>query len=251
MADDRYRKDYPPPSHAEDRYAQPPPHASHPQPHYPPPGEGAQRPSEDPRGNMAASVSLPSMHDPRPPGYGQPPHSQGHGYPSDPRYASPNTTNGYPTPGQQAGGYLPPLQQQSDPRSSGYRPPEQYNPGRQPGQYSQDPQYPHHDPYYYRPPPQAPHGPPNAYPYHPQGSSAMPYPEYGQAQGGAPPMAQAAPRQRTSIACKYCRKRKASRPAYTNATTLSSASDHANLMCRFAAVVTRALREESVRTAHA
>lgn len=208
MADDRYRKDYPQHSH-EDRYTQPSPAASHPQSHYPPPGETAHRQSEDPRASMAASVSLPSMHDPRAPGYGPPPHGQGHGYPSDPRYASPSTTNGYPPPGQPSGGYLPPLQPQSDPRAPGYRGPEQYPAGRPPAPYAQDQQYQHPDPYYYRQQQQGPPGPPNAYPYPPQGSP-MPYPpEYGQPQGG-PQMAQAAPRQRTSIACKYCRKRKVS-----------------------------------------
>ncbi|KAF4119873.1 Fungal Zn(2)-Cys(6) binuclear cluster domain [Geosmithia morbida] len=233
MADDRYRKYY-----ADDSYAHPQsrPHQQQ-HPHLPPPppplprtGESAaQRPAENPRGSMAASVSLPAMHhDHRAQGYGPPP-TQGHGYPPiDPRYASPNTTNGYPPPGQQqqqqqqqpagSGGYLPPLQPQSaDSRTPGYRPPEPYGAGRPPpGAYQQPPSEPqyagHPEAYYYRGPPQGPHAPPpNAYPY------APPYAEYGPPQAGGPAMAQAAPRQRTSIACKYCRKRKIRCSGYQSA----------------------------------
>ncbi|KAG9254128.1 uncharacterized protein F5Z01DRAFT_118278 [Emericellopsis atlantica] len=209
MADDRHRNDYPQ-HRPEDHYPS--------QSQYPPPPDAVQRTADDQaRPGMAApSVSLPSMHDPRAPGYGPPPGS--HGYPSDHRYASPSTTNGYPPPppppGQQPpGSYLPPPQQHPDPRAGqGYRAPEPYPPGRQqPGPYGQEPQYRHPDPYYYQQqPPGAPGPPPPAY-YH-QG----PYPqEYGPPQGG-PQMPQAAPRQRTSIACKYCRKRKIRCSGYHN-----------------------------------
>ncbi|KAL3956612.1 hypothetical protein ACCO45_009458 [Purpureocillium lilacinum] len=64
--------------------------------------------------------------------------------------------------------------------------------------------------YYYRGPPGV--VPPNGYPRPPQG----PYQEYAPQPGGAPGMAQAAPRQRTSIACRYCRKRKIRCSGYQN-----------------------------------
>ncbi|UZP37950.1 hypothetical protein NXS19_005766 [Fusarium pseudograminearum] len=87
MADDSYRKEYPQHSRPDD---------SHPrtQSHYPLPPDTAQRPPDAPPGTMATSVTLPSIHDSR--GYGPPPVAPGRGYPTDPRYASPNAVNGYP-----------------------------------------------------------------------------------------------------------------------------------------------------------
>uniref|UniRef100_A0A8H7NLN6 Zn(2)-C6 fungal-type domain-containing protein n=1 Tax=Bionectria ochroleuca TaxID=29856 RepID=A0A8H7NLN6_BIOOC len=211
MADDRYRQDHPPHSRPEDRQSQ-----HHSQSHYPPSAESTPRPSDGQRVNsMAASITLPPMQDHRAGGYGPPPHPQGYSYPSDPRYASPNATNGYPPPPGQSG-YLPPPQQQSDPRAPSYRPPEHHYQGRPPPSYSHDPHYPPPQDYYYRQQAQGP-PPPSHYPYGPPGGAPLHHypPEYAQAQ--APPMAQAAPRQRTSIACKYCRKRKIRCSGYQSA----------------------------------
>ncbi|KAF5596986.1 c6 transcription [Fusarium bulbicola] len=164
MADDSYRKEYPQQSRPEDTH-------SRPQSHYPPPPDTTQRPSDAPPSSMATSVTLPSIHDSR--SYGPPPAAPGRGYPADPRYASPNAVNGYPPPGHQPPPgqpqqYLPPLQPQSDPRSSAYPPPPPdqrgyYDDRRPPyGQeaYSTEPYYA-----YYRgqPPPPGP-PPPNGHP---------------------------------------------------------------------------------------
>ncbi|KAF7531819.1 hypothetical protein G7Z17_g13698 [Cylindrodendrum hubeiense] len=218
MADDSYRKEYPQHSRPEE---------NQPRPQYPPPPpDNAQRPSEAPPASMAASVSLPSIHDSR--SYGPPPSAPGRGYPPDPRYASPNAVNGYPPPGQQAPPpgqqqppYLPPLQPQTDPRSPAYPPPDQrggyYDDRRPPGPgYGQEPYS--SDPYYaYRgQPPQGP-PPPNGYrDYRAHlASGVYEYPPGGP--GAAPQLTQAAPRQRTSIACRYCRKRKVCDPGYQSA----------------------------------
>ncbi|KAJ4079231.1 hypothetical protein NW761_011480 [Fusarium oxysporum] len=217
MADDSYRKEYPQQSRPEDTH-------SRPQSHYPPPPDTAQRPSDAPPSSMATSVTLPSIHDSR--GYGPPPAAPGRGYPADPRYASPNAVNGYPPPGHQppAGQpqqYLPPLQPQSDPRSSAYPPP----PPDQRGGYYDDRRPPYGqeaystDPYYayYRgqPPPPGP-PPPNGHPgYRHIPAGVYEYPPVGH--GSAPPLTQAAPRQRTSIACRYCRKRKIRCSGYQSA----------------------------------
>ncbi|KAJ4147392.1 hypothetical protein LMH87_001913 [Akanthomyces muscarius] len=159
---------------------------------------------------MAASVTLPSIQDPHGGNYsGQPPPSRG--YPPDPRYASPNGGNGYPPPGQ-AGhppGYLPPLQPGSDHRSPAY-PPEHrssYYDDRRHPQYSDYP-----PDYYYRQGGPPPNGYPRDYRGPPPGSYP---PDFGQGVGA--PMAQAAPRQRTSIACRYCRKRKIRCSGYQSA----------------------------------
>ncbi|KAF5559370.1 c6 transcription [Fusarium mexicanum] len=164
MADDSYRKEYPQQSRPEDTH-------SRPQSHYPPPPDTTQRPSDAPPSSMATSVTLPSIHDSR--SYGPPPAAPGRGYPADPRYASPNAVNGYPPPGHQPPPgqpqqYLPPLQPQSDPRSSAYPPPPPdqrgyYDDRRPPyGQeaYGTEPYYA-----YYRgqPPPPGP-PPPNGHP---------------------------------------------------------------------------------------
>ncbi|KAH8677213.1 hypothetical protein BGZ61DRAFT_536144 [Ilyonectria robusta] len=222
MADDSYRKEYPQHSRPEENH-------SRPQSHYPPPPQdNSQRPSEDHQASMAASVSLPSIHDAR--SYGPPPTAPGRGYPPDPRYASPNAVNGYPPPGHQAPPppqqqqppYLPPLQPQSDPRSPAYPPPDQrggyYDDRRPPGPggYGQEPYS--SDPYYaYRgQPPQGP-PPPNGfrdYRAH-LASGVYEYPPGGP--GAAPQLTQAAPRQRTSIACRYCRKRKIRCSGYQSA----------------------------------
>ncbi|KAI9163588.1 hypothetical protein HJFPF1_05206 [Paramyrothecium foliicola] len=223
MADDRYRQDYSQQGRPEEGRAQPPSHYQH------PPGADPPRPNEAPRGTMAASVTLPSIHDPRAAApYGAPPHPAARGYAPDPRYASPNAVNGYPAPGAQQAPptYLPPLQPQSDPRSPGYAPQDQrggyYDERRPPPPPQYHEQYPQ-DPYYGRPPPQGPPMPPNGYPRDYRGPPPPPGVYYGQeypppGPGGVPAtMAQAAPRQRTSIACRYCRKRKIRCSGYQSA----------------------------------
>ncbi|EEU47102.1 uncharacterized protein NECHADRAFT_36533 [Fusarium vanettenii 77-13-4] len=219
MADDSYRQDY----HQQSR---PDESQSQPQSHYPPPPETTQRPLDAHPATMAASVTLPSIHDPR--SYGPPAAAPPRGYPSDPRYASPNAVNGYPPPGgqqpppgQQQQPYLPPLQPQSDPRSSAYPPPPQdqrggYYDDRRPayGQepYPQDPYYAHS--YYRQPPPGPP--PPNGHQnYRNLAGGVYEYPQVGP--GNPPQLTQAAPRQRTSIACRYCRKRKIRCSGYQSA----------------------------------
>ncbi|KAG6019355.1 hypothetical protein E4U41_003276 [Claviceps citrina] len=212
MADDSYRQDHPQRNPSEGQQTQP-------SRHYPSPSDEPRASSDSTRANMAASVTLPSIHDARAGGYGAPaPPPGGRGYGHDARYASPNTVNGYPPPagGQQpTGSYLPPMQPQQVPRTSAYPPPDHRGPyyddrrGAPPpppdAAYGQDA-------YYYRGPPGAP--PPNGYPRPHPG----PYgPEYAQAGNAPPQMGQAAPRQRTSIACRYCRKRKIRCSGYQSA----------------------------------
>ncbi|KAF9872217.1 hypothetical protein CkaCkLH20_10309 [Colletotrichum karsti] len=181
---------------------------------------------------MAAPVTLPSMQDPHG-AYGQPayprpypPHPDQRGDPrGDPRAssynASPNSVNGYPPPQPGSHQQLPSLPP-PDPRSPSYPPPpdaraDDYYRGRQP------PPPGYGDPYYQDyhrgqgPPPQG------RYPdYPPQGPGAPRYdyppgaPRYDYGPG-APPLQQAAPRQRTSIACRYCRKRKIRCSGYQSA----------------------------------
>ena len=231
MADDRHRQDRPHQNQLEDKH-QPtatrfPPGPSPPAPF----DEPGRRSAEAARASMAATVTLPSIHEARgaagygPGPQGPPPPPGARPYPHDPRYASPSSVNGYPPPsaGQQPPSttYLPPLQtggQQGDPRSPVYASPDQrsayYDDRRPPSQYGDPHQPPPQqqyagggggDGFYYR---NAPPGavPPNGYPRPPPGA----FSEYAQQPGGAPGMAQAAPRQRTSIACRYCRKRKVS-----------------------------------------
>lgn len=216
MADDRYRNSAEYSSQGRPQYPQP---YYYPSPHGSEagPAEQPQAPQHERHNSMAAAaVTLPAMHDSR--GYGPPP-AQGHSYPQpDARYESPSTMNGYPPPpGQQPPPYLPSGSQQQNPQPQ--QPPPQQQPppppssaypapdpnGRRPGgPYPQDRQYPTPEQYYYRAP---------------AGQAPLPQDHYGRdyrgpiftqeyAQHPPPQMAQAAPRQRTSIACKYCRKRK-------------------------------------------
>ncbi|OAQ60628.1 C6 transcription factor [Pochonia chlamydosporia 170] len=207
MADDRYRQDRP-------QHIRPEDQASQLSRHHPSSADEPRASSDSSRATMAASVTLPSIHDPRSSGYGAPPPSGGRGYSHDPRYASPNAVNGYPPPpgGQQPpASYLPPMQSQ-DPRGAPYPPPDHR------GSYYDDRRGPPHpdaayaqDAYFYRGPPGAP---PNGYPRPHPGAYG---PEYAQAGNAPPAMAQAAPRQRTSIACRYCRKRKIRCSGYQSA----------------------------------
>ncbi|KAF3802294.1 hypothetical protein GCG54_00012542 [Colletotrichum gloeosporioides] len=183
------------------------------------------------RPNMAAPVSLPSIQDPHS-AYGQPayarsypPHPDPRGDPRASSYnASPNSVNGYPPPQPGAHQQLPPLQPQGgDPRSPGYPPPPESRDDfyrrqqQQPPPQQYDPYYQDH--YNRQGPP-----PPGRYPdYPPPGPGAPRYdygppgpPRYEYGPGG-PNMQQAAPRQRTSIACRYCRKRKIRCSGYQSA----------------------------------
>ncbi|ODA78930.1 hypothetical protein RJ55_04520 [Drechmeria coniospora] len=227
MADDRHRQDRLPSSHLEEKHhaqssarfppGPPPPFAD----------EQGRRSIDAPRASMAAAVTLPAIHEarggasyPPPP----PPPPAGRPYAHDPRYESPSAVNGYPPPtgaSQPPHAYLPPLQAgASDPRSPGYPPPDQrggyYDDRRPPPSQYADAHQAQHPPhqyagegYYYRGPPQA-GMPPNGYPRPPP----APYQEY--AQTPTPGLGQAAPRQRTSIACRYCRKRKIRCSGYQN-----------------------------------
>lgn len=152
---------------------------------------------------MASTVTLPSIHDQyhfggagadreRERDGGRGPGSRGGSSYS----SSPNAVNGYPPPpGRQS--YLPPLQPPTNPRSPTYPP---------------DPR----DDHYRQGPAAAPYHPGQYYgAYGPGGPQAGPYGPYGglpppngYAAATIVPIPQAAPRQRTSIACKYCRKRK-------------------------------------------
>uniref|UniRef100_A0A0D2YD00 Uncharacterized protein n=1 Tax=Fusarium oxysporum (strain Fo5176) TaxID=660025 RepID=A0A0D2YD00_FUSOF len=102
--------------------------------------------------------------------HGTSPMALAHNHPRDPRYSSPNAVNGNPPPGHQPPPskpqqYLPPLQPQSDPRSSAYPP----APPDQRGAYCNDRRPPYRqeaysrDPYYTycrgQPPPSRPPSP--------------------------------------------------------------------------------------------
>ncbi|TWU74269.1 hypothetical protein ED733_004863 [Metarhizium rileyi] len=207
MADDRYRQDRPQQNRHEEQ-------ASKLSRQHPPPADEPRASSDSSRASMATSVTLPSIHDPRSSGYGPPAPSAGRGYAHDPRYSSPNAVNGYPPPpsGQQPpASYLPPMQSQ-DPRGTAFPPAEHRAP------YYDDRRAPPHpdapyaqDAFFYRGPPGAP---PGAYPRPHPGAYG---PEYAQPGNAPPQMAQAAPRQRTSIACRYCRKRKIRCSGYQSA----------------------------------
>ncbi|KAI1392190.1 uncharacterized protein F4822DRAFT_389891 [Hypoxylon trugodes] len=189
---------------------------------YPPvPGEEDDRaraiPYHHPRPQMATStVRLPSIQDPhgaygpsggrgwdpRAGGYGPSPSST-NGYPPPPSsaqappptaYSPPSAGSAYPPPGSSHPSYLPPVHAPaSDPRTN-YPDPRtaQYFPGYStPGPYD----------FAYR----GDRGAPGAYPEYARGGHA-----------GAAVMQQSAPRQRTSIACRYCRRRKIRCSGYQN-----------------------------------
>ncbi|KAI1080490.1 hypothetical protein F5B20DRAFT_99551 [Whalleya microplaca] len=144
--------------------------------------------------------------DPRASAYGNSPSST-NGYPPPPSsahappstgYSPPSSGSAYPPPGSGNQAYLPPVQSQ-DPRAN----------------YPQDPRAAYYSPqasmtynaaspydYAYRPD----RGAPGAYP-----------PEFARSGSvGAGVMQQSAPRQRTSIACRYCRRRKIRCSGYQN-----------------------------------
>ncbi|KAI1865186.1 hypothetical protein JX265_008233 [Neoarthrinium moseri] len=190
----------------------------------PPPGEEDDRSRGipyHPRPQMASgTVTLPSIQDPQGP-YGPPA-----GRAWDPRASSyghsPNSSNGYASPPGNApshqssyspssGGsaypppaghpYLPPVQPHPNDARAPYPPPDPrgapyYSSQRQPPPYN-----PNGYDYAYRPE----RGPPGSYP-----------PDYARAGPGQAVMQQTAPRQRTSIACRYCRRRKIRCSGYQN-----------------------------------
>lgn len=187
------------------------------------------------------------MPDPRMQGGYSPSPTNGNGYPQPPM--PPNVGNGYPQQAPTSNGYGPP----PGPPSAGPRPPSFG--GGDPRNYAQEqrppygqeqrPPYPPDNRQYYPPPPQGAPRPPS---YGPGPSSAPPPPGYGPGNGqeqagpsyypqppnpaGYPGGAMypgltsaqspqhsaqaAAPRQRTSIACRYCRKRKIRCSGYQN-----------------------------------
>ncbi|KAG6125110.1 hypothetical protein E4U35_007625 [Claviceps purpurea] len=171
------------------------------------------------RAGIPPPVTLPSIHEARASGaggYGTPPAPGpgGRGYGHDARYESPNSVNGYPPPpGSQLtpGGYLPPMQPPHDPRSSPYS--------------SSDHRGPYHDDRRGVPHPSEAGGYGDAYFYRTlpgvPPSSGYPRPHISYAADYCPPgngqSSQAAPRQRTSIACRYCRKRKIRCSGYQSA----------------------------------
>lgn len=182
---------------------------------------------------MDAFASLPSIYDPN--SYPQLT-VPGNGYPPDLPRALPNIVNDFPSPDQQGlpqqqPPYLPPLQPQTDPGSLAYPPSDQrggyyknHLPPR-PG-YRQEPYS--SDTYYdcdYRD-----HLASFVYEYPPGGA------------GAAPQLTQAAPRQRASIACNYCRRRKVCDVRH------GSRLFHVVNLHRFDAVVSKALREPNAKT---
>ncbi|KAI0109411.1 hypothetical protein F4776DRAFT_398210 [Hypoxylon sp. NC0597] len=169
------------------------------------------------RPQMAAgAVRLPSIQDP----HGAYSPSSGRGW--DPRAssygASPSSTNGYPPPNSAPAppgtAYSPPSGGSAYPppasTHSSYLPPV-HAPATDPrAAYPQDPRAPQYYASYGAPPYdfayRADRGTPGAYP-----------PEYARGgHAGAAVMQQSAPRQRTSIACRYCRRRKIRCSGYQN-----------------------------------
>jgi hypothetical protein len=159
----------------------------------PPPGEEDDtRPYLPP---VNRPLTLPSIQETYHSSYSTPPPS-GRGY--QPQHdaraggafgPSPPNANGFQTPPSNYPPSLPPVQA-ADPRQQQYNS-DYYN-------QQQQQRGPYQDPYYGRYPPQ---GPP-----HPGYGGYPDYPRVGASV--APQQQQAAPRQRTSIACRYCRKRK-------------------------------------------
>jgi hypothetical protein len=219
-----------------------------------PPGEEEDRARGipyHPRPPMAAgAVTLPSIQDPNGP-YGPPA-----GRAWDPRAAnygaSPNSANGYPPPGSapsHQSSYSPPASSYPPPAGSQYLPPVQPHPSDSMSSYPpQDPRGPH----YYasqRSMPPASYPPESyGYPYRQDRGPHSYHADY--AQGGPGPAAmqhqQAAPRQRTSIACRYCRRRKVSGQCWM---FLLSNTFNADNLGRYDVVAIRIHREASAQIA--
>ncbi|OTB07345.1 hypothetical protein M426DRAFT_249700 [Hypoxylon sp. CI-4A] len=188
---------------------------------YPPvPGEEDDRARAIPyhsRPPMATStVRLPSIQDP------QSAYSTSGGRSWDPRMSgygpSPSATNGYPPPPSSA--HAPPNTAYSPPSAgSAYPPPNSTPPSYLPPVHAPAPDH------------RASYPDPRASSYLPGYNAQNPYdfayradrgapvypPEFARAgHGGAAVMQQSAPRQRTSIACRYCRRRKIRCSGYQN-----------------------------------
>ncbi|KAI1321892.1 hypothetical protein F5Y16DRAFT_64477 [Xylariaceae sp. FL0255] len=192
---------------------------------YPPiPGEEEDHPRAVPypSSQMASgAVTLPSITD-RPDMYGPPggrswdPRGSGYG-------PSPSSTNGYPPPPGSASG--PPGPAYSPGAGSAYPPPTSHQPYPLPPVHTQDarnsyPADPRSQQYYAAQPPGSFQGG-NMYDYGYRQDRGLPVsypPEYarGGPAGGIGMTTQTAPRQRTSIACKYCRRRKIRCSGYAN-----------------------------------
>ncbi|KAK5104352.1 hypothetical protein LTS08_002240 [Lithohypha guttulata] len=139
---------------------------------------------------------------PPPQDYHHPAYAQQHSPPA-PRQDGSRDDNrsAYPPPPDHRQGqyppapYPPPQQWAGHPQGHPYPPPpHHYDPNQPPPQY------------HYPPPPAQPnHGPAPHDPYRLPPPPHVPYPYYAQHYPQQPPHA---PRQRTAIACKYCRKRK-------------------------------------------
>ncbi|CAJ2503593.1 Uu.00g109870.m01.CDS01 [Anthostomella pinea] len=178
---------------------------------YPPvPGEEDERSRaipHHPRPQMAsAAVTLPSIQDPhatygpgssrswdsRTSGYGPSPTST-NGYPPPPgssSYSPVASSSGYPTPGSNHQPYLPPVHAHASSSRGGY------------------PADPRASQHYAAPAPGSYNGASAYdYAYQPERGPHGGYADYA-GPSGAAVMQQSAPRQRTSIACKYCRRRK-------------------------------------------
>ncbi|KAK8073915.1 Zn(2)-C6 fungal-type DNA-binding domain protein [Apiospora phragmitis] len=205
---------------AEDRRSRGPRHDQHDESQYPPPpGEEDERSrpiAYHPRPQMASgAVILPSIQDPR--GY---PTQGGQGW--DPRGSgsygtSPSSSNGYPAESSSShqgsyspagsGGYAPP---------HGYLPPVQPSPQDARSSYPPDPR----GPQYYSAGRPAPYSANTAYnfAYQPERGPPSQYPsDYSRV--GQQVMQPSAPRQRTSIACRYCRRQCIFQPVSSSTST--------------------------------
>ncbi|KAK3364421.1 hypothetical protein B0T25DRAFT_63946 [Lasiosphaeria hispida] len=212
MADDlRGGRGYPPRENPDDS-------------HYPPPpdDEDDRRPPyQQPPPVAQGGMTLPSLQYPAPGVTGYAPEPQRYPeqryasadqrYPPDQRSwssESPTNPNGYPPPPSEQRYQLPPVHAPQD--RARYDDRRQYDERRQ---YDDRRQY--NDQYFQGQPP------PYGYRYPPGAAYPPPY-DYARAGANAPPPAvpqpqqQAAPRQRTSIACRYCRKRKIRCSGYAN-----------------------------------
>ncbi|OAA36891.1 Zn(2)-C6 fungal-type DNA-binding domain protein [Cordyceps fumosorosea ARSEF 2679] len=152
---------------------------------------------------MVISITLSSMHDSRSGTYTSLPSPPGQHFPVDPRYASTNGGNRYPPscPQRHPGSNPPPLQLPSKHPSQVYPPQNRHCSHDEDQRQNQYGDY-NPDAYCYcqREPP------PNGYPLDYRGLPPAHPPV--SVRGGSPTMAQLPPRRRTSIACRYCRKRK-------------------------------------------
>ncbi|KAK0717205.1 hypothetical protein B0T26DRAFT_288483 [Lasiosphaeria miniovina] len=222
MADDQQGgRGYPPRDHQENsQYPSPPEVDDDRARQYPPPA-------------APGAMTLPSLqYSPPAPGYTPDPRYPDPRYSTDPRYAqdqrggwsseSPTNANGYPPPHPDPRFQLAPVVPAHPPHLAhpAHLDRRQYDERRQHDERRQfDERRQYGDQYYQAqgPPPQGRAGSygNDGYPYRYSPPAGYPY---GNAppQQPQPPQQQAAPRQRTSIACRYCRKRKIRCSGYAN-----------------------------------